>query len=241
MSSNSTSNNRPIYRVAVLLFPNADILDYAGPIEALSHATWNRDRAAPEPIFEIHTTGRATDVPIPTGDAAPLKIQPSILIEELLDTLPSYHILVVPGGPPAVVQKVADQADGLELRVVREFAELAPPQDGTGLERVLMSVCTGAFLLGKVGVLAGLTVTTHHMFLDVLDEVCNKDNTGKKTEVVGGRRFVDAGLARDGLRIVTAGGVSSGLDAALHVVELVSDGDKADYCAKVMEYERRKV
>ena len=240
MSSNSNSNNKPIYRVAVLLFPNADILDYAGPIEALSHANWNRDRAAPERIFEIHTAGRATDVPVPTGDVN-LKIQPSILIEELLETLPSYHVLVVPGGSPAVMQKVADQADGLELRVVREFAELGPPPDGTGLERVLLSVCTGAFLLGKVGVLAGLTVTTHHMFLDRLEEICNKDNTGKKTEVVSGRRFVDAGLARDGLRIVTAGGVSSGLDAALHVIELVSDSATADYGAKIMEYERRQV
>ncbi|KAF7505664.1 hypothetical protein GJ744_000513 [Endocarpon pusillum] len=240
MSSNSKSNNKPIYRVAVLLFPNADILDFVGPIETLSHAIWNRDRSAPEPIFEIHTAGRATDVPIPTGDAK-LKIQPSIVIEELLDTLPSYHILVVPGAEPAVVEKVADQADGLELRVVREFAGLAPPQDGTGLERILLSVCTGALLLGKAGVLAGLTATTHTMALDRLEEICNKENTGKKTEVVGGRRFVDAGLARDGLRIVTAGGVSSGLDAALHVVELVSDGDTANYCATIMEYERRQV
>lgn len=240
MSSNSKSNNKPIYRVAVLLFPNADILDYAGPIEALSHATWNRDPAAPERVFEIHTAGRATDVPIPTGDAK-LKIQPSIVIEDLLDTLSSYHVLVVPGGAPPVVEKVAGQPDGLELRVVKAFAELGPPQDGTGLERILLSVCTGAFLLGKAGVLAGLKVTTHHMFQDRLEEVCNKDSTGKKTEVVAGRRFVDAGLARDGLRIVTAGGVSSGLDAALHVVELASDADTAGYCAKIMEYERRQV
>ncbi len=232
-------SSKPIYRVAVLLFPNADILDYAGPIEVLSHATWNRDRAAPEHIFEIHTAGRATDVPVSTGDGN-LKIQPSISIEELRESLPSYHVLVVPGGPAQVMQKVVDQADRLELSVVSEFAKLGRPE-GDIQERVLLSVCTGALLLGQVGLLAGLTVTTHHMYVEQLEEVCNKDNTGKRTEVVSGRRFVDAGMAREGLRIVTAGGVSSGLDAALHVVEVVGERATADLVAKIIEYERRQL
>jgi len=134
-----------------------------------------------------------------------------------------------------------EKEDGLELEVIKAFFRLGAPGGG-GLERIMLSICTGAFLLGAAGVLRGLKVTTHHRALDVLEGICNRDDDADgKTEVVGGHRFIDAGMVKDGLRIVTAGGVSSGLDAALHVVELVKDRDTADYVSSIIEYERREV
>lgn len=234
----STSSDKPVYRVAVLLFPDTDILDFAGPIEILSHATYNRNPEDPEPIFSIETAGRSEDMPIPTGHGNML-VQPKLSVKELLDTLSKFHVLVVPGGPPNAMQAVMDKEDGLELEVIKAFAKLSPPEGSQ--ERIMLSVCTGAFLLGAAGVLSGLKVTTHHRALDHLKEICNKNGADGKTEVVGGQRFVDAGMVKDGLRIVTAGGISSGLDATLHVVELVTDRDTADFISRVMEYERRQV
>jgi transcriptional regulator GlxA family with amidase domain len=101
-------------------------------------------------------------------------------------------------------------------------------------------------LLGAARVLSGLKVTTHHRALEQLQALCDAPSAdglaaGAKTEVVGGKRFVDAGVVKDGLRIVTAGGISSGLDATLHLVEMVKDRATADFVCRVMEYERRQV
>lgn len=235
---NSTSSTKPIYHVAVLLFPGADILDYAGPMEVLIQATRNDDYDTPEQIFAVETVGREKDVPIRTGQGT-LSVQPSIYIEELLKTLSKFNVLIVPGGQPKVVQRVIETQDGLELEVIKTFAKLPPQADGQ--ERIILSICTGAFLLGAVGLLSGLKVTTHHLAIDQLREICNgSDAAGAKTEVLGGQRYVDAGAVKDNLRVITAGGVSSGLDATLHLVELLTDRETAEVIAKVIEYDRRQ-
>jgi len=72
---------------------------------------------------------------------------------------------------------------------------------------VTMPVCTGAFQLAKAGLLAGKSATTHHEFLDRLEKDFPDVNVAR------GVRFVE------GERISTAGGLSSGIDLALRVVE----------------------
>jgi transcriptional regulator GlxA family with amidase domain len=91
---------------------------------------------------------------------------------------------------------------------------------------VLMSVCTGAFKLGQAGLLDGKKATTHHDYYDLFQ-----------------RRFPNVSLQR-GLRYVqsdgvvfTAGGLTSGIDLALHVVELYFGHDVAADTAQVMEYQ----
>lgn len=238
----STSSTKPALRVAVLLFPHADILDYAGPIEVLSIATYKPGLRNIEPVFDIKTVGRTEDAPIPTGGYGTISIQPSMNINELLETLPKFHILVVPGGSPDTMQRVLENDDGLELEVIKAFAKL--PLAADGQERIVLSVCTGAFLLGAAGLLSGLKVTTHHLALEQLKKICDafdaKSRKEGKTEVVGDQRFLDAGLVKDGLRVVTAGGVSSGIDAALHLVELVKDDEAAEFVASMIEFERRQ-
>lgn len=92
-------------------------------------------------------------------------------------------------------------------------------------EVLLMSVCTGAFQLARAGVLSGRRATTHHDFWDSFEER-HRDVT-----LVRGRRFVDDG------DIVTAGGLTSGIDAALHVVGRLLGAEAAAATADYMEYD----
>jgi transcriptional regulator GlxA family with amidase domain len=87
-----------------------------------------------------------------------------------------------------------------------------------------MSVCTGAFQLARVGLLDGKPATTHHEFWDKFAEEF------PKVELQRGSRFVDNG------RIATAGGLTSGIDLALHVVSRYFGPDTAAATARYMEY-----
>ncbi len=88
-----------------------------------------------------------------------------------------------------------------------------------------MSVCTGAFALGQAGLLKGRPATTHHLFLDRLAREF------PDVEVRRGLRFVESG------RIATAGGLTSGIDLALRVVERYFGREVAQSTAGYMEYQ----
>lgn len=92
---------------------------------------------------------------------------------------------------------------------------------------VTMSVCTGAFQLAKAGLLAGKSATTHHDFIERLE----KDFPDVKVQ--RGVRFVE------GDRISTAGGLSSGIDLALRVVERYFGRKVAETTATYMEYQSK--
>jgi transcriptional regulator GlxA family with amidase domain len=87
-----------------------------------------------------------------------------------------------------------------------------------------MSVCTGAFQLARAGLLAGIAATTHHDFWDKFAKEF------PDIELKRGVRFVDSG------RIATAGGLTSGIDMALHVVERYYGVDVAETTARYMEH-----
>jgi len=88
-----------------------------------------------------------------------------------------------------------------------------------------MSVCTGAFALAQAGLLKGRPATTHHLFLDRLAREF------PDIDVKRGVRFVESG------RIATAGGLTSGIDLALHVVERYFGRGITQSTATYMEYE----
>mgnify|MGYP001312385940 CR=1 FL=1 len=89
---------------------------------------------------------------------------------------------------------------------------------------LVLSVCTGALLLGKAGLLEDLSATTHHDSYTLLRAVA------PRTRVLEGERFVDAG------RVMTSAGVSAGIDMALHVVERLLGTELAEEAAHYMEY-----
>jgi transcriptional regulator GlxA family with amidase domain len=123
---------------------------------------------------------------------------------------PRPDILVAPGGD--VDGPMADPKVIAWIRGESQKAE------------VVLSVCTGAFLLARAGLLDGLTATTYQSAIPRLRAVA------PKTRVVTDRRFVDNG------KIVTSAGLSAGLDAALHVVAKLSGNERAEDVARNLEY-----
>lgn len=94
--------------------------------------------------------------------------------------------------------------------------------------RIVMSVCTGAFKLGDAGLLDGKKATTHHEFWDAFAKKF------PKTQLERGSRFVQSDDV-----IYTAGGLTSGIDLALHIVEKLYGREVADRTAAYMEYRRQ--
>jgi transcriptional regulator GlxA family with amidase domain len=92
---------------------------------------------------------------------------------------------------------------------------------------VTMSVCTGAFQLAKAGLLSGRVATTHHDFIDQLEK------SFPDVEVKRGVRFVEGDI------ISTAGGLSSGIDLALRIVDRYFGRETAQATATYMEYQSK--
>jgi transcriptional regulator GlxA family with amidase domain len=91
---------------------------------------------------------------------------------------------------------------------------------------VVLSVCTGAFKVAQAGLLDGLSATTHHDFYDSFAQ------QHPKVKLVKSARYVQASPT-----IFTAGGLTSGIDAALHLVDLYFGRETAQRTATYMEYE----
>jgi len=89
---------------------------------------------------------------------------------------------------------------------------------------VTMSVCTGASMLAAYGLLDGKTATTHHLFQQAMQKRYPAVN------FVSGTRFVEHG------KVATAGGLTSGIDLALHVVERYYGRQVAEVTAGYLEY-----
>ena len=123
-------------------------------------------------------------------------------------------------------------ADAPVPRVVVIGAQQGAPALADWLRRVrreadvVMSVCTGAFHLGSAGLLDGKPATTHHAFYDRLEQ------RFPHVRVQRGRRFVQSDDV-----VYTAGGLSSGIDLALHVVERYYGRAAAEETAAYMEYQ----
>lgn len=98
-------------------------------------------------------------------------------------------------------------------------------QDNAQQSEVVLSVCNGAYLLAKAGLLDGLEATTFASLIPGLQAAAPKAN------VVSDKRFVDNG------KIITSAGLSSGIDGALHVVEKVLGKGWAQSVATNLEYD----
>jgi transcriptional regulator GlxA family with amidase domain len=94
--------------------------------------------------------------------------------------------------------------------------------------RVVMSVCTGVFKLADAGLLDGKKATTHHEFWDAFAKKF------PQAQLERGSRFVQSDEI-----IYSAGGLTSGIDLALHIVEKFYGREVADRTAAYMEYSRR--
>lgn len=188
--------------VAILIFDDVEVLDFAGPFEVFAVAD---ELCSHEPFHTFTVALNPATVRARNG----LKIVPDFALERC----PAPNLLIVPGG--AGTRPLLNQPILLEwLRLRARHAE------------VVMSVCTGALVLAKAGLLDGLRATTHH------ENFAELRRLAPHTEVDESARFVDNG------QILTAAGISAGIDCSLHVVERLLGPAVAANTARYMEYRR---
>ncbi|HPF85026.1 MAG TPA: DJ-1/PfpI family protein [Aminivibrio sp.] len=125
------------------------------------------------------------------------------------DLCPQLDVLILPGGQG---RRIAVR-DKRVINFVKERYEQV---------RFLGTVCTGAFIAAEAGLLEGRAATTHHGFFDELD-------------AYPGVKVMEKKVVKDG-RILTAGGVSSGIDLSLWILALLFDRDFAAEAAGYIEY-----
>jgi transcriptional regulator GlxA family with amidase domain len=191
-------------RVAIFVFDRMNLLDFSGPREVFSAANRVAPRLGKTVPFQTYSVAPSVG-PITTIDGT--KILPDYTFEDA----PAPDVVVVPGGSITEVP--------LDEKVVGWV------KDRAGKAEVTMSVCTGALLLGKAGLLDGKEATTHHMGMAGLRKVA------PTVTLRPDHRYVDAG------RVITTAGVSAGLDGALHLVDRLAGREVAENAAKfLMEY-----
>lgn len=182
-------------KVAFLLGDGTNVIDLAGPWETFQDTAAGDGDNMP---FELYTVAPTTDLINMTGG---LKVKPGYTLDEA----PAPNVIVVP----------AQRSAKPSLAWLKRASEQTD---------VTMSVCTGAFQLGRAGLLKGLTATTHHEYWD------NFAQEFPDVALKRGVRFVDNG------RIATAGGLTSGIDMALHVVARYFGAETAARTARYMEH-----
>jgi transcriptional regulator GlxA family with amidase domain len=195
-------------RVGVLLFEGFEELDAIGPYEVFGSAA---KRGADWTVETL-----ATEPTERVSGAYGLRVEPDSVLDAGAD--PDLDFLVVPGG---------GWNDGNRNSGARGAANdddlLATVRALHDTGTTLVSVCTGGMVLAAAGVLEGRPAVTHHGALEDLRE--------------SGAEVVEARVVDDG-DIVTAGGITAGIDCALWLVEREWGGDVAEAVATTMEYER---
>jgi putative intracellular protease/amidase/YHS domain-containing protein len=185
--------------VAIFIYEGVELLDFAGPGEVFAAAqTIDGQRA-----FNVYTVAASADPVVSQGF---VKVAPQHTIENC----PRPDIIVLPGG--ATNNAMLDDRVMAWIKAATREAEIT------------MSVCTGAFMLARAGLLDGRRATTHWASISRLKK------ESPAATVLENKRFVDNG------QVLTTAGVSAGIDGALHVVERLLGLPAAQLTAKYMEY-----
>jgi len=146
------------------------------------------------------------------NDASEVTALDGVRVKPTAPFSPFADILVVPGAPALV--RSGQQPPGLNAVLTA----------WRSAHRTLATVCTGAVHAARAGVLTGRNVNTHHSSHDVIRAL--------------GVNLVKARVVDDG-NIISSGGVTSGIDLALHLIERYAGPPHALATEEVLEYERR--
>jgi len=185
------------FRIAIALWDGVEELDFAGPFEVLT--AWSRMSERPISVRTVASSAATVRC------AHDLRVVPDTTWADV----GKLDLLVLPGGDTRPLQ-----ADDGFLERLRGVA-------GSGT--LMTSVCTGALVYAKAGLLDGRPATTHWSALDRLADLgVNVDREA---------RFVDDG------DVVTAAGVSAGIDMALHLVARLESVERAQEVRRYIQYD----
>ena len=175
--------------IAFVLYPGLTVLDLTGPLQVLT--------ALSEIAPEYRTVVVAERVePTDTDIPGEMKVIPNNTFEEV----PHPFAFIVPGGVTPTLRAMSNEAIRGYIRSAAETAE------------VVSSVCTGALILGSVGLLEGRQATTHWAFYRVLEQF--------------GAKYVRRRWVEDG-KFICSAGVSAGIDMALQLAARLTDEQTA--------------
>lgn len=197
------------WNVGILVFDDVEVLDFAGPFEVFSRTRLEPGleavRSEESAAFRVFIVAKTREAIRATGG---LEVAPAHSFADA----PPIDLLVVPGG--FGTRALLEDAETLDW--IRSVAAKA---------RQTTSVCTGALLLAKAGLLQGRRATTHWAALDLLESL----GAGVRVER-------EARVVHDG--IITSAGVAAGMDMAFDVVEKICGREVADRTARYIEYRR---
>jgi transcriptional regulator GlxA family with amidase domain len=192
--------------VGIYIFDKVEVLDFAGPFEVFTTASRVRihqqpDAAAPFNVFTIAENIR------------PVRARGGLLVLPKYDLVnhPPIDVLIIPGGI------VSDELQ--RESVIQWIVQCARTASITA------SVCTGASLLAKAGLLDGKQATTHW------EDIPEMRAMFPQVEVKAETRWVDTGT------IVSSAGISAGIDMSLHLVKRLESEDLAVRTARQMEFD----
>lgn len=191
-----SSTQKARRKVAIFIHEGVELLDFSGPGEVFA-STDHRQ------AFEVYTVAASADEIVSQGFVT---IKPHYTFANC----PPPDIVILPGGRTDV-----PLSDAAVIKWIKDSSQKA---------EVVLSVCTGAFLLAKAGLLDGREATTHWSAIAALRQEAPKTTVRERC------RFVDNG------KVITAAGVSAGIDASLHVVDKLLGRDVAEKTAHYMEY-----
>lgn len=180
-------------RLGIPVYEDVDLLDVAGPYEMFK---WAEKHKGLETII-VSETG----APVTTMNGLRFEAH------ESFETASELDVLWVPGGSPTALSGIMTDPNSPYLMYLKQIAESA---------KWVCSVCEGALLLARAGLLDNHKATTHWAFVKCLQEFPLIDvDTEHKRFVVSGNRL-------------TGGGISSGLDESLKLIALLYDEDTAE-------------
>ncbi|HHK5563078.1 TPA: DJ-1/PfpI family protein [Bacillus thuringiensis] len=189
------------WSVGIFLFNEVEVLDFAGPFEVFSVTEVNEEK--PFTVYTVSENGEM--ITARNG----LKVQPDYSIENLSPV----DILIIPGGLGAREYEIKNE---IVIKWIRQQMKEV---------KLMTSVCTGALLLAKAGLLEGLKATTHWASIEKFK------NEFQNVEVIENVKFVDEG------HIITSAGISAGINMAIHIVKNLLGMHVAEDTAKGMEYD----
>lgn len=196
-------------KIALVLFDEVEVLDFAGPFEVFS-VTGRRNLGNP---FEVFTVAEKETIQARNN----LVVKPTYTF----DQTPDADIFLVPGGGGYF-------SNGQPFGSRREMNNpvmINWVKNQHAKSELTLSVCTGALILAKAGLLDGLQATTHFMAIDTLRQLA------PTTTVLPDKRFVDNG------KIILSAGVTAGIDMAFYVVAKLQGPEVALETARYMQYD----
>ncbi len=183
--------------IAFVLYPGLTVFDLTGPLQVLTALS----AIAPE-----YRTVVVAERAEPTDTDIRVKMIPTHTFEEV----PNPSIVLVPGGGVPTLRAMSNEAIRSYVRTATETAEVAG------------SVCTGALILGSVGLLEGRQATTHWAYYRILEEL--------------GAKYVRKRWVEDG-KFICSAGVSAGIDMALQLAARLTDEETARRVQRSLGYD----